>query len=239
VNLDTIPFHGDQQEYLKVLVERLSALSEVARENIDATKKKDEKQYNERHKVQPPSWNIGDQVLIKEKNLRHADKVITSQRYQDGFIITDIVQSPGFGASYKLVNTRTGKPVRNLISHDRLKRDNSGKRSDFEVRIPPLTKGDARKNANHASNNDSGDNEDDTAVTNTTGDSVQMTDNVMSPALRILREQRKGNRKEYYVEFTDKTRSWCQEISPALMNGWLVIKSQRLARKRKRKRTQY
>jgi hypothetical protein len=226
-----IPFKGPQQEYLKVIVERLAALREVTRQKILDTKAKDEATYNSRYNVSPPMWKIGDAVLLMNKRIHDQNKVLTKNRYDNGYIITQIVQSPGFGPSYQLTR-RDGRVLKNLVSHDRLKIDTSVKRIDFSAKNPPLTTdGDVvqktvEKNAT---------NSDKQSVDNQPNDTSDNNSDDVCPALRILRDKKQGKKWLYYVEFEDRTRAWADFVTPALLNAWLVVKAKRKTNRQKRR----
>ena len=103
-------------------------------------KKDDKVQYNKAHEVIEPTWKIGGTVLLQESTVKPgASKVITKQRFVGPYIIQDIVVGhPDVGPAYRLVDEKTGKPLHNLVSNDRLKKYNVN-RQEFNVRLPRLT----------------------------------------------------------------------------------------------------
>jgi len=109
----------------------------IAREEV----KKDHKErYDKAHKVVEPTWKIGETVLLQESTVKPgASKVITKQRFIGPYIIQDIVVGrPDVGPAYRLIDEKTGKPLRNLVSNDRLKKYNVN-RQQFNARLPRLT----------------------------------------------------------------------------------------------------
>ena len=79
--------------------------------------------YDKRHSVSPPSFKVGDKVLLQDKRVKvNSDQVLTKRPFQGPYFIADIVQGQaGIGQAYKLINETTGKTLPSLISGDRLK----------------------------------------------------------------------------------------------------------------------
>ena len=42
----------------------------------------------------------------------------------------------------------------------------------------------------------------------------------LEPALRVLRQRKRGDRTEYLVLFVDRTSNWTQSVSPALIESF-------------------
>jgi len=56
------------------------------------------------------------------------------------------------------------------------------------------------------------------------------------PARKIIRQRQSKNRTKYLVLFRDGTTSWCNDISPALYEHFLLKQETDRSRKRRRKR---
>jgi hypothetical protein len=109
------------------------------RQNIQVSKIVDQTQYNQGHKVQDPIWKIGEEVLITNKCIRkNSDQILTRPNYHGSFYITDIIQNPGFGPSYRLVRKSDGRPLHYLISGSRLRAYTASHRADFHAKYPEL-----------------------------------------------------------------------------------------------------
>jgi len=117
----------------------------------EEVKKDDKVRYDKAHKVVEPTWKIGETVLLQESTIKPgASKVITKQRFVGPYIIQDIVVGrPDVGPAYRLVDKKTGKPLRNLVSNDRLKKYNVN-RQEFNARLPRMT--ESRSQTQHPQN---------------------------------------------------------------------------------------
>ena len=236
-NVELAPLKGDVKTYFKTVVERLAAIQEYTHENIEKSKQKAKENYDRINKVVEPSWQLGDRVLVKTKRLISNDRVITNPKFQGNYVIVDIVSSPERGTAYRVANVETGKVIRNLISHDRLKRDTSSGRADFYKRCPPLVTDSVNDRAEENRQTQTVTTADGADNTDTRDDDVDNEDDrPMVPALKVIRERRKGQKKEYFVLFEDKSRAWCDELTETLMKNWLITKARRSALRRRRAR---
>jgi len=120
-------------EISNIISKRLAELHPAIEENLHRTKNKDEVQYNKRNNVKPPSWFVGQEVLITNRRVKpRSESILTRPRYVVSFFITDTVHNPGFGTSYRLCRSTDGTPLRNLISGSRLRAYTaSAKRAEF------------------------------------------------------------------------------------------------------------
>jgi len=107
-------------KWLSTKLWRVHDAVKIAREEV---KKDDKVRYNKAHKVIEPTWKIGDTVLLQESTIKPGvSKVITKQHFDGPYIIQDIVVGhPNVGPTYRLVDEKTGKPLCNLVSNNRLK----------------------------------------------------------------------------------------------------------------------
>ena len=124
------------RDRLAVELQRLHAAVRSCREEL---KVDDKMRYDRAHHVAEPAWKIGDYVLLKEDSVRsRSAQVITKPRFIGPFVVQNIVRgSPQIGAAYQLVDEKTGKVLRNLVTSDRLKKFEVD-RQDFNERLPKI-----------------------------------------------------------------------------------------------------
>ena len=245
-------FTGSYKDYLDTVVEKLTALKSAANENLDKVTENNVLQYNKRHNVKPQTWSVGTRVLLRMERLTDQNKVLTRNKYDDGYLITKVVCGPNMGVAYQLTRL-DGRVLKNLVSHDRIKLDTSVKRDDTLTAGNPVSQDTAQNPVSDATSvpvstsNDSNCNGRNTDGVNTpphqldvsstsVGDS-NTDDTQFYPAIKILREKKRGASKQYYVQFESGERAWCSDVSPALLNAWLVTKAARTARRRHRRRS--
>ena len=74
---------------------------------------------------------------------------------------------------------------------------------------------------------------------NETSDSNQndAIPNDCHPAVGIIKERTRGKRKEFYVEFVfDKTKHWCDFVTPALLEHYRIVQDKRRRRRAKNRK---
>ena len=230
-----LKFTGDYKDYLDTVIEKLTALQAAALDNLQKTRDTNVLQYNKRNNSQYVEWKVGDRVLLSSHRVTDPNKVLTKDKYEPGFIVTQVVKGPNMGVAYQLTRL-DGRVLKTLISHDRLKLDTSVNREKFDARNPALVAQNPISDATIGSMNANAHTHVDQHSLNVNDDS---NDNVipMSPALKVLREKGTGARKQYYVLFETGERAWADQISPALLKAWLIVKAARTARRRRRKRS--
>ena len=108
-----------------------------------------------------------------------------------------------------------------LCTVDRLKLFNDN-RDTFETMNPPL-RFDENQQTSTEANSDSQRND----------ANKQPTE--LEPALRVLRQRKRGGRTEYLVLFEDRTSNWTQSVSPALIESFLMTKQKQTKRRRCKK----
>ena len=181
-------------------------------ENLKDTRQEMKSTYDRRHKVQEETWKVGQKVLLLDKRVNPgATRVLTHRPYSGPFFITQCVQGDKIGTAYKLVHADTGRAVKSLVNGDRLKLYTADDRDKMIDRLPGLKK---RRKVKI---------ERDKPVEDPSLPGFE-------PALRILREKGTGKKKLYLVVFTDQSRYWCTDVSPALLQEYRVRKSQRKRR---------
>ena len=90
--LPTVPL--SQQQYYQWLTHRLADLHKAVNENRIESKIEIKERYDKEHKLVPPSWKIGDRVLLLEKRIKpHSNVVLSHKPYSNGpFFITELVR---------------------------------------------------------------------------------------------------------------------------------------------------
>ena len=243
-----VNFTGDQIDYYNFVSQRLKEIYEGVRQNIQDSKIIDQTQYNQRHKAVESIWKIGDEVLITNKCIgKNANQILTRPNYHGSFYITDIIQNPGFGPSYRLVRTSDGRPLRSLISASRLRPYTASHRADFHVKYPklPVTAPLApQASASEPSASGSAATGVQTQVTanSQAGSDQQAGENsntspVYEPAIKILKERKTNGKSEYLVLFETREKCWANEVSPALERAFRIHQEQ--IRKKRRHRRRY
>ena len=223
-----VPDGSTPAEWFKVISEGLAGLRTIVAENLQQTKLRNTTQYNQRHHTTAPTWKVGDHVLLLDRRIKNPKCVLTNSRYEAGFVITEIVKNDNFGAAYKLTRLADGKSLKNLISHDRLRLDTSLRRPDFLSINPPLV-GDSTTSGTAGEVGE--DNTVSSSPTTVVDGSVTPQPEPMIPALKVIKERKKGSRFEYFVQFLTGEKAWCDKLSPALLTAWTVIKRQRRRRR--------
>ena len=167
--------------------------------------KLDEKQmYDKAHKVISPSWKVNDRVLLRDNRVRPgALKVVTRQRFFGPYIIKQVVQGrPNVGVAYQLMDEKTGRVIRNLVTNDRLKAFDVN-RDNFNKRLPRFNVGtDAQASESPKQQNER---------------SHQTSE--PSP-LEIVRQRMVRGKKQYLVRYTDNNEYWCDWVNRTLLNHY-------------------
>ena len=224
-----------QLQYYEWLKEELKALHEGVRLNRLEIKEEDKDQYDKKNAVAPPPWKVGDRVLVEDRRIKpHCDSVLTHRPYNLGpFFVSEIVKGKDdVGQAYRLVDCSTGKPYRRLLSSDRLKRYTAD-RVDFTARLPRLSNRTFDKDSTAQQQPRTGSN-----AENVMADGQQdAVPKDCHPAIRILKERTRGKRKEFYVQFQDRSMHWCDFVTPALLERYRILQDKRRRRAKNRKKT--
>jgi len=201
---------GDLNSYQQFLRKRLQDIHEGIHKNIVETKLEDKRDYDKRNKAIAPSWFVGQKVMLQtfRPDVKN-NKILTYKPFTGPYIITGIFASDGCGEAYRLVDESTGKPLRRLITGDRLKIYHTDPQGTAratspgqEVRNQPTKIRDNKKNK------------------------------VMVEAKCILRQAGKNN---YLVLFSDNTKSWTNHVSEGLLRDWRLRQDEERLRRRQRR----
>ena len=121
--LDVPTFSNDQhRSYYNWLITKLKMVHEGILTNRIQSKLEQKKAYDKKYNVKQQTFKIGDKILIKQDKIKpHSIQVLTKHLFDGPYYITNIIETAGIGRAYKLVNVETGKPIRRLVSADRMK----------------------------------------------------------------------------------------------------------------------
>ena len=220
-----IPFTGDYKKYVEMLRSELQTLHEQIKVDKMVVKAEDKARYDAKNKVQEPTWYVGQMVLLEDRRVKpHSDVVLTHKPYVGPFYITEIIQGDAnIGSSYRLIDVKTGKTFRYLVTKDRLKRYDAN-RADLSVRMP-VSIGNRVNDSwpqsgqnNHGSSGDTKETEDDTSQ--------------LEPAIKILKQRVRQKKREYLVLFVNKTKFWCDIVTPALLQEFRLRQQRQRNRRR-------
>ena len=116
------------------------------------------------------------------------------------------MQGNGIGEAYKLIHVNNGRSIKSLVSGDRLKLYEVDKRGEFSGRLPGVQ---APSEIKPAKDRNGG----------------------FEPAVKILRQRMKDNKREYLVQFKDNSCWWCLDVTPALFQQYELKQANRRRRK--------
>ena len=112
----------DKKEYYLWLKQRLVDLHVAITGNLAENKDEMKQRHDRLHKVQTPSWYIGQRVLYKTDRIKPRSYVVlTHKPYTESHFIVDIAKDDNIRPAYKLVCCQSGKAVKGLVVGDRLK----------------------------------------------------------------------------------------------------------------------
>jgi len=209
--------------YCAWLKNALQLLHTAVRENRIEAKMEMKYAYDSRHSAKTPTFAVSDTVVLLDRRIKpNSSRVLTHKPFNGPYLVVDKIQLyPSIGPSFKLVHKNSAKPLRHLANPDRLKLFNDN-RETFGTLNPPLTF-DENKQTSTEANIDSQRND---ANKQPTG---------LEPALRVLRQRKRGVRTEYLLPFEDRTSYWTQSVSPALIESFLMTKQKQSKRRRCKK----
>ena len=163
--------------------------------------------YDKAHNATPPTWKINDRVWLYDNRVKPGSaKVVTRQRYTGPFIMKNIVQGrPDVGPAYQLLDEKRGKPLRNLVTHDRLKLYNVD-RKQFSQRLPRFQLGDETQSEQKT---------------------VESTNKMEPKPLEILTDKKVRGRTEYLVRYDNQLEYWCNWVSRGLLDRYREKKKEK------------
>jgi len=230
-------FTGDKQKYYEFLAKEMSQLHAAVKARKEEIKLQDKKTYDKANRVVTPQWAVGQLVLLHDTRVKPgSSQVITSKKFHGPFVIQEVVKGdPKIGQAYKLVRQCDGKPMKNLVTSDRLKAYDVD-RTQFTKRLPRLI-GDASETAERTATEriDSRITQQAAVRPNVQQQYIsrQTKKSQFEAALEIVDEQQVGSKKQYLVRFHDQSVHLCDAVSPLLLKMYRAKKEQ--ARKMSRK----
>ena len=223
-------FTGDHLQYFEQLTRKLTELHKQVSDNRRKAKELYKRDYDKRNKVAEAPWTVGQKIVLLNKRIPpFSNQVLSHRPYNGPWFIGEIVKGDsGIGASYRLINVKTGKPYKFLVSADRLKTYTADKRLEL---VRGLLTDDKKKEGNSedqqtAAEADEGSRANDA----TTSNKSDIAD--CEPAVKVLKQRRNGKITEFLVLFRDGSRHWCDYITPALLDYYQKTKQKRRKRKR-------
>ena len=237
--LDVPKFSNDQHKsYYDWITSKLKMLHEGVLTNRIQSKIDQKQAYDKKHNVKPQTYKIGDKILIRDDKIKpHSMVVLTKKLFKGPFYITNIIKNDSIGQAYKLVDVETGKPIRRLVSADRMKPYNDDREELLRRTTTTQTKIDGDSRQTTAQDISESVDSDKDVVNQST--SQLQTDNAVSdfiPAKRVLKQRRNKGKIEYYVLFADKSRAWATELSPALMQRYRMLQERKREKRRQKRR---
>jgi len=103
----------------------------------------DKKTYDKANRVVTPQWAVGQLVLLHDTRVKPGSS--QERNFTDHSSYEVVKGDPQIGQAYKLVRQCDGKPMKNLVTSDRLKACDVD-RTQFTKRLPRLI-GDASETA--------------------------------------------------------------------------------------------
>jgi hypothetical protein len=232
-------FKDDPTAYFNWLKHKLKFLHDGVSENLVETKAADATAYNKRHHAAEPTFKTGDEVYLLDRRIKpRSDQIITHRNYSKRYIIVEKVESPQAGSVYRLADIKTGQTLRSLIAPHRLKLCLADVRADLQQRLSPAPA--ARPGPVPTPSAPSA------VSAQTTQPTVKSTPTQaighpvpakpqLEPAIKILKQQKRGPNGEmhYLVLFTNKSKYWCDRVTPLLLRNFRL--HQAALRKHKRR----
>jgi len=191
---------ADKLTYYRWLTTELQRLHKAVKQTRDEQKEDDRKSYDRAHNVAPPKWQINDRVWLLDDTIRPgASKIVTRQRFTGRFIIKNVVKGQdSIGTAYQLINEKTGKAVRNLVTNDRLK----ACETDRQSLSPGILEAESNKSQTKAIEPDA-------------------AKSVKEPKpLRIINIKSMRGKKQYLVRYSDHKNYWCDWVSKLLLDNY-------------------
>ena len=199
----------DKLAYYRWLSTELQRLHKAVKITREEMKLDDKHMYDKAHRVVTPSWKVNDRVLLRDNRVKPgALKVVTRQRFFGPYVIKQVVQGrPNVGVAYQLVDEKTGRIIRNLVTSDRLKAFNVN-RDNFNKRLPRFNTGIDAQTSDSVKHQNKCDKE----------NSSQQTSEP-SP-LEIMRHRIVKGKKQYLVRYSDNNDYWCDWVNRTLLNHY-------------------
>ena len=110
-------YSADSRNYVRWLKNAITLINDGVRRSKAEHNQLMKENYDKKHKTKKADYSAGDFVLLRDNRIKaNSDRILARKPYlNDKFVITEIVKSDHIGPAFKLLNTRTGRPVKNLI----------------------------------------------------------------------------------------------------------------------------
>jgi len=172
--------------------------------------------YDKAHKTATPTWKVNDKVWLYDNTVKWGSpRVVTRQRYTGPYVIK-VVQT--LVQLISCLMKKTGKTLKNLATHDRLKLCNL-ERKKFSERLPRLATGEGEQPQSKP----------EVALDNLGGQQVE------AQPLKIMADKRIKGKTQYLVRFDDGADYWCDWVSLLLKQNYEKTRSRKSQLKSSRK----
>ena len=170
--------------------------------------------------------------MINKRIPAHSTRVLTRQNYTGPYIIASKVQRDDqIGPVYKLVEMKTGKSLKYLVTPARIKKYYEN-RPQFEAVNPPLPQRNVDQPMSDSKLTD--------GQTDTQGHKEPNSgeESGFEPAIRISRQRIRKGKQEYLVLFIDGSQYWCDAVTQSLLDNFRM-RQERMRNKQRRKKKQH
>jgi len=191
----------DCVSYFTWLSTELSRIHVAVKSVREEMKIEDKEHYDRLNRTVDPQWAVGDYVLLRDDSYKPgSSKVITRHRFTGPFVVQKIVKGKqDIGCAYQLIDEQTAKPVKYLVTHDRMKKYDVN-REDFNMRLPRINTGE------------------DAAVSEVKVEKQKVKSD--DRPVEIVRIYRIKGKKHYKVRFADNKIYDCDWVNKPLLDHY-------------------
>ena len=215
-----VSFSGNFEQYLNILRTEMNRIRQEVYNDKVEMKEQERVAYDKQHRVKVPTWSVGQKVLLLDNKPRaNSDVILSHKMFIGPFFISECVKGdPTIGMSYRLISVETGRTYPFLITGDRLKAYDD-RRMNLEARMNrPVLGVESEPKTEQLSVGE---------------DEKKLTQGVLEPAIRVIKERRNAGKREFLVLFPDNHVYWCDKITNLLLKDWR-LRSKSRSRRRKR-----
>jgi len=117
-------YSANSRNYVKRLKNAITLINDGVRRSKGEHKQLMKENYDKKYKAKKADYSVGHYVLLRDNRIEsNSERILTRKPYlNDKFVITEIIENNHMGPAYKLLNTRTERPVKNFVNFDRIKR---------------------------------------------------------------------------------------------------------------------
>ena len=193
----------DARDCIAEWFQNLKIAKDIAQENIKRSQEEYKRYYD--NNAKPHEFHPGDHVLLQNKSIKKGLSPKLMEKYTGPYYVTDKTDKD----TYHLRSLKDHKVHKSAVHHNRLKKYNP--QEDRQFGSSSVNQRTAQKSSSHSPL--------DTAKSSTQAAEVD----------KIIRMVKKGNKKWYYVQWTDtKERTWepLANVPPKLIQEYHVHRTQ-------------